>query len=836
MDCYFSMFRGRGQAKQIVRWFSGKDDSVTGSSLGSYYCCNFSVERSGQKVGAGFAEDIERSFTNPFAVSGKEHVSLAKSLACLPDESCSPGNRRKQRPRTRMELKRRIEMQVKKRVKAVESDGKFRCLMEKVIATEETLLDSYDILRLNSNLDLKTEARVADDICVASLVQQLRDGSFDIGSNTIPIYGRRKECLVLPNLNLRVIQEAIRVVLEVIYRPHFSKISHGCRSGRGRRSALMYVRRNIGKTDWWLTFPIKKNTTKNNSIMTELISTMGDKIADERFFFIIQSMFEFQVLNFEFGMFPKGEGLPQEGSLSPILMNIYLDSLDSEILRLSMRYEVGLGFSSNNSGNPTEDEKQSKSKLRDWFRRQIKTDGNKKKMEEENPGSRLHVCRYMDEIFIAVAGSEEIAISLKNDIQGYMKNTLHLQVDGRVVEANSLGAGTHFLGTIIRSSITGCGELRSVHKLKDKIRLFAAQKQDAWDAGMYRIGKKWLGYSLKKLKESEIKQLGRSTALLDKISTYRKPGMKTDHWFGSLLKTWMQAVNAKAQICEQSVLRKCVAEPALPRDLIDSFSNFQNQVHTYVSSETKLLSAAANQVQAEGDKKQSGRRVVRIEAPIESMQWKLLCYGLINGRGFPRHVSDLILHDDILILNWFSGLARRWIKWYIECDNFVELKLLMVRIIKASCVRTLAAKHRMHESLIEKRFEVELNDLPLTEDLEVDVLEGRRVMEEEEEEEDEGLMYGIKYGGLCALSVQRVVDGGSLRCFVVGCSVEAPCLYTLHVKEPRRSPRWNAGVFTTVHHHLSLNGERIGLCNRHVADLYLGRISLQNVLFGSFRR
>jgi len=72
-----------------------------------------------------------------------------------------------------------------------------------------------------------------------------------------------------------------------------------------------------------------------------------------------------------------------------------------------------------------------------------------------------------------------------------------------------------------------------------------------------RIGKKWLGHGLKKVKESEIKHLADSSSILNNISRYRKAGMKTDHWYKHLMKIWMQVVQAKNAESEEFILSKC---------------------------------------------------------------------------------------------------------------------------------------------------------------------------------------------------------------------------------------------------------------------------------------
>lgn len=724
-----------------------------------------------------------------------------------------------------MELKRLVEVRIKKRVKAQYLNGKFYDLMGSVIATADTLQDSYDIIRLNANVDLASKR---DDICFNSLAEELTNGDFDVEANTLLMVakGRSKECLVLPKLKLKVIQEAIRVVLEVVYRPHFSKISHGCRSGRGHRSALRYVCKEIGKPDWWFTISMNKEADGN--ILSKLVSEMEEKIEDAQLFCFIHRMFNAQVLNLVFGSFPKGHGLPQEGVLSPILMNIYLDIFDREVFRICMRYE---GVSSDSAdvknGRP--------SKLRCWFRRQMKDcDAKNADRSTDAVETRLHACRCMDEILIAVSGSKDVALSIKDEIITCLRNSLYLDVEdhGDLFAVRKNSRGLQFLGTAVRVAAKETAALRAVHKLKDKIQLFASQKQETWNSMTRRIGKKWLAYGLRRVKESEIKSLGLSTPLLDHISQFRKEGMKTDHWFKHLLKIWMEDMNASVAANKKIILSKYIAEPALPEDLRDSFYEFQKQAMEYVSSETAatlalMRSSTTNTVSISSTE----TTVMRTEAPIKFIKRSLYRYGLINVEGYPRHVSTLILQDDALIINWFSGLVRRWLKWYSEFDNFGDIKHMIVDCVRKSCIRTLAAKYRMHEVLIEKRFELDQSGIPMTEDLETEMIASDSPISDD----DEALMYGISSSGLCILSLSRVkVPTRIFNCFVMGCIFVSPSMYTLHVKEKQRFPGWKTGFSTSIHS--SFNRRRIGLCSKHVKDLYMGHISLQSIEFGALSR
>ncbi|MED6146554.1 hypothetical protein PIB30_035556 [Stylosanthes scabra] len=707
--------------------------------------------------------------------------TLAMDLASLMEESSKV---LESKPRSRMEFKRFLENRIKKRVKNQFVNGKFRDLMQS-ISNGETLRDAYNCIRINSNVDADSGY---DNCFLDDLAKQLQEGSFNASANTFSVSTRGsndKQILVLPNLRLNVVQEAIRIALEVVYKPHFSKISHGCRSGKGHATALKYIRNGVLNPDWWFTLLVTKKL--DASVLAKLIFVMEDKIEDPALYDLIRSMFDAQVLNLEFGGFPKGHGLPQEGILSPILMNIYLDLFDTEFHRLSMKYEAiydGVGVHN--------DQDKSCSKLRGWFRRQL--DGNSNCMVDTNSSVKVYSCRFMDEIFFAISGPR----------------------------------GIRFLGNLVKRSGKESPAVKAVHKLKEKIELFTLQKIEAWKYGTIRIGKKWLGHGLKKVKESEIKHLACSSSILNRVSCYRKSGMETDHWYKHLMKIWLQDVQTK-HASEETILSKCVAEPALPLELKDSFYEFKKQAEQYIASEAASIFELLPNNNSSLENVMTKTEII---APLDAIKRRLLRYGLTSSNGFPRSTNLLIMHDTTEIIDWFSGIIIRWLKWYESCANFNEIKCLISDQVRKSCIRTLAVKYRVHETDIEKRFDVELSRLPSTQDVELEMT--NELSDIQAFENDEALMYGITYSGLCMLSLARIVtEARPCNCFVIGCCSPAPRVYTLHVMERQKSPSWKTGFSTCIHP--SLNKRRIGLCKQHLRDLYLGYISLQSIDFGAWK-
>ncbi|KAL4185692.1 hypothetical protein AMTRI_Chr10g7210 [Amborella trichopoda] len=760
-------------------------------------------------------EDRENLYPRISKEENYPSISLGERLAFLPDFQVDKPSQ------TRVELKRSLETRIKKRVKEQYLNGKFHNLVTNVIATSKTLEDAYNSIRHSSNSQANNEH---DGLCFISMAKELLRGDFDVEANTVKISPKslRERNLILPNLKLKVIQEAIRIVVEVVYRPHFSKICHGCRSGRGTQSALRYICNEIENPNWYFAFCVTKEV--DTHVFNRLISIMEERIEDASFYALLRLMFEAQVLNLEFGGFPKGQGLPQEGTLSPILMNVNLSLFDAEFYRLCMRYE---GLSPNND-DPIQAGRNSK--LRNWFRRQIKGEDS-----HNRQAHRLHACRYMDEILVAVSGPEDLALEIRESVYGYLRESLSLEVveqgESPLIKPTS---GVRFLGMFIRASDREeiSSAVRVVHKLKDKMQLFASQKEVYWEAMTARIGKKFVGRCLKNIKEEKLeREENMSMVLMNRISEFRRPGMEPEHWFRHLLKIWIQDLGTQVKRNEEETLAKHIVEPELPLELVNSFYNFQQKAKEYISSESLSTRSLL-----ESHSLSSPTMTTKLEAPIRVLKKSMIRYGLIDTEGNPRHISMLILQDDLQIINWFCGLVRRWKYWFRECDNFETVRLMILECVRKSCVRTLSTKHHVSEAVIERRYESELSNIPLRGQMEFFSLSkdkekmtnGRDSLSFSSE--DEMMLYGSAYAGLFVLSLAQVKRPSALRvCRVMCCSVPASSIYSVHVFEKRKHPGWKTGFSSWIPP--ALNRKRIPLCKQHVKDLYMGDISLQVVDF-----
>ncbi|XP_057820196.1 nuclear intron maturase 4, mitochondrial isoform X2 [Cryptomeria japonica] len=740
--------------------------------------------------------------------------------------------------------KRRLELYVKMHVKQQHNAGKFRDLLANVIANPEVLQVAYESIRLGSNLmtsDISEFSTVSDSndnsICVDSIAQQLVDGDFDVKSNTRELFlsTHKQKPLVLPNLKLKVVQEAIRMALEVVYKPQFSKISHSCRSGRGQHSALKYIQNQIRNPDWWFNISIQKKL--DTPIFMKLVATMKERIEDDNMYNLLGQMFEANVLNVEFGGFPKGQGCPQEGILSSVLMNIYLDLFDQEYYKMSLHYEA-LDHRSDceckmNSLNQT----QHSSKLRQWLRNKMKQQSEGTIPASEN--RRLHACRYMDEIFVAISGPKELAIELKDGIIRFLENILNLEMEStKTIVHSAASEGIRFLGMDIQS--VPLSELQSskkesfrlVHKLSSKIDQFSQQMDWHWEAWTKRLGKKWLSHALKKIKEADAGKPGET----EDLSECRKPGMKLDHWFQEMLIIWIQDLDKQFQkdgqrnlwlrkVSGEDLLSELIIKSELPQDLCESYCLFQQKVKEYLTSESITMNTMKESLEnskheTDNSKFLKEMRIV-VNAPVSSIINNLIHLGLLDRKRNPQRLRALIPEEDLLIIHWYTGLAKRWINYFYCCRNFSVVQDIISENLISSCILTLSAKHKISYTKIQNRFSEELCAIPSREETETGT--------PFEPDTSDRTSFG---NSLWLLTVNKS-SCQSARCSIACCSSKATKMYFLHKNkqeynsslEDRKSPTG----FNSLHP--SFERKCIPMCTEHVKDLYLGKITLQNIDF-----
>jgi group II intron reverse transcriptase/maturase len=135
--------------------------------------------------------------------------------------------------------------------------------------------------------------------------------------------------LGIPNVQDRVIQQAVNQVLRPIFEAEFSDHSYGYRPQRSAHDAVRAASRYVmeGKT-WVVDIDISAFFDEVNHDL--LMTKIGRKVRDKRVLRLIGRYLR-APMERDGQRIKRNQGTPQGGPLSPLLANIYLDELDKEL-------------------------------------------------------------------------------------------------------------------------------------------------------------------------------------------------------------------------------------------------------------------------------------------------------------------------------------------------------------------------------------------------------------------------------------------------------------------------------------------------------------------------
>ncbi len=146
-----------------------------------------------------------------------------------------------------------------------------------------------------------------------------------------------KRPLGIPAVRDRVVQGALRHVLEPILEREFAERSYGFRPGRSCRDALREVEKllDAGST-WVVDADIKSyfDAIPHDRLMERL----RERVADGGVLTLIESYLRAGVMEALKGWEPTEQGTPQGAVISPLLANLYLNAFDHLMAR--KQYEM----------------------------------------------------------------------------------------------------------------------------------------------------------------------------------------------------------------------------------------------------------------------------------------------------------------------------------------------------------------------------------------------------------------------------------------------------------------------------------------------------------------
>jgi RNA-directed DNA polymerase len=160
---------------------------------------------------------------------------------------------------------------------------------------------------------------------LASLAEELRNGTYrprPYRRSEIPKEGNRVRVISIPTIRDRVVQGALRLLLEPIFEADFSASSYGARPGRSAHEALAVVQRALfsGKHR---VVDVDLESYFDTIRHDRILEKVARRVCDRKVLALVK----------QFLRSTGRRGIPQGSPLSPLLANLALNDLDQALDR-----------------------------------------------------------------------------------------------------------------------------------------------------------------------------------------------------------------------------------------------------------------------------------------------------------------------------------------------------------------------------------------------------------------------------------------------------------------------------------------------------------------------
>lgn len=176
-------------------------------------------------------------------------------------------------------------------------------------------------------------AECGEDAFLSGLRADLKARAFHpvpVRERMIPKRGGKSRRLGIPTLADRVVQAALKLVLEPIFEADFKPCSHGFRPKRRCQDAIAEIHLLCSRSyEWVLEGDIEACFDQIDH--TALMERVRGRIADRRVLALVKAFLKAGILSEDGHLRDSVTGTPQGGILSPLLANIALSVLDEHL-------------------------------------------------------------------------------------------------------------------------------------------------------------------------------------------------------------------------------------------------------------------------------------------------------------------------------------------------------------------------------------------------------------------------------------------------------------------------------------------------------------------------
>ena len=295
------------------------------------------------------------------------------------------------------------------------------------------------------------------DEYIHKLVEELKNLTYEpkpVKRVYIPKRNGKKRPLGIPSFRDKLVQEAIRQILEAIYEPIFSTHSHGFRPNRSCHTALKEVGNSFRGTIWFIEGDIKG--CFDNIDHSVLLKLLSEKIKDSKFINLIRKFLRAGYME-DWKYHKTYSGTPQGGILSPILANIYLHELDKKVDAMREKFNA-----------PAKSGRTTVYRRKDYEVRKLEKmygeTGNeaerkailkqiralkvelRKLPSKDASDKKIAYVRYADDFIIGINGTKEEAEAIKHELTEFTAEVLKLELSDEKTKISHTTEKAKFLG------------------------------------------------------------------------------------------------------------------------------------------------------------------------------------------------------------------------------------------------------------------------------------------------------------------------------------------------------------------------------------------------------
>lgn len=298
---------------------------------------------------------------------------------------------------------------------------------------------AYQTLKSNpGNMTKGTDDETLDGISLSwgeMVIKQMKDRDFKFKPSLrlyIPNKNGKMRPLGIPTPKDKIIQQAIKMIIESIYEPLFLDTSHGFRPNRSTITAVYEVRKWNGVT-WMIEGDI---TGYFDNIDHQILATLLKKqIKDQNIIDLYWKLVKAGYVND--GNFSRSNlGVPQGGVLSPLLSNIYLHEFDKFMEDLTKKH-TNLNEQVSKANPEYLKVKRMITKIENSESLNLEKNEELKTLKtkltkipsvirDDKTATRVYYNRYADDWVIGVSGSLSFTQKIKEEVKEFLNNTLLL--------------------------------------------------------------------------------------------------------------------------------------------------------------------------------------------------------------------------------------------------------------------------------------------------------------------------------------------------------------------------------------------------------------------------